>query len=72
MKDWFKVFGLSFFSDKSAERAPQYGFVSIVLSIMLSVLFFMFGFMDYSKKKELLLFPRSIKSLFATRFRMPI
>ena len=45
MKDWFKVFGLSFFSDKSAERAPQYGFVSIVLSIMLSVLFFMFGFM---------------------------
>ena len=60
MKDWFKVFGLSFFSDKSAERAPQYGFVSIVLSIMLSVLFFITKI------------PRSIESLFATRFRMPI
>lgn len=46
MKDWLKVFGLSFFSDKNADDAPRYGFVSVVLSIVLSFVFFMFGFMS--------------------------
>lgn len=45
MKDWFKVFGSSFFSDKNAEKAAQYGFSSVVLAILLSFAFFMFGFM---------------------------
>ena len=45
MKDWFKVFGSSFFSDKNAEKAAQYGFASVVLAILLSFAFFLFGFM---------------------------
>lgn len=43
--DWFKVFGLSFFNNKLAARSAKYGFVSVVLAIALSFLFFMFGFM---------------------------
>jgi len=44
MKEWLKVFGLGFFNDRLAEKSAGYGFVSIVLSIVFSFVFFMFGF----------------------------
>lgn len=45
MVEWLKVFGLGFFNDRLAAKAASYGFVSIVLSIVFSFVFFMFGFM---------------------------
>lgn len=45
MAEWLKVFGLSFFNDKLAAKSAKYGFVSVVLTIALSFVFFMFGFM---------------------------
>lgn len=45
MTEWFKVFGLSFFNDKLAAKSANYGFASVVLTILLSFVFFMFGFM---------------------------
>ena len=44
MIEWLKVFGLGFFNDRLAAKAAKYGFVSIVLTIVLSFVFFMFGF----------------------------
>ncbi len=45
MTEWLKVFWLSFFNDKLAAKSAKYGFVSVVLAIVLSFVFFMFGFM---------------------------
>ncbi len=45
MTEWLKVFGLSFFNDKLAAKSAKYGFTSVVLAIVLSFVFFMFGFM---------------------------
>lgn len=45
MAEWFKVFGLGFFNDKLAAKSAKYGFVSVFLTIVLSFVFFMFGFM---------------------------
>lgn len=45
MAEWLKVFGLSFFNDKLAAKSAKYGFTSVVLAIVLSFVFFMFGFM---------------------------
>ncbi len=45
MREWLKVFGLGFFNDKLAAKSAGYGFVSIVLSIVFSFVFFMFGFL---------------------------
>ncbi len=45
MVEWLKVFGLGFFNDKLAAKSAKYGFASIVLTIVLSFVFFMFGFM---------------------------
>lgn len=45
MTEWLKVYFLSFFSDKFADKSAKYGFVSVFLTIVLSFVFFMFGFM---------------------------
>lgn len=45
MIEWLKVYGLSFFNDKLAAKSAKYGFVSVFLTIVLSFVFFMFGFM---------------------------
>lgn len=44
MKEWLKIFGLSFFSDKIASRSAKRGFVIVFVSLFLSFLFFMFGY----------------------------
>lgn len=44
MKNWFKTFGLSFFSDRIAGEAAKYGFAIIFLSLLLSFVFFMTGY----------------------------
>lgn len=45
MIEWVKIYFLSFFSDRLAEKSAKYGFASVFLSIVLSFVFFMFGFM---------------------------
>ncbi len=45
MLEWLKVYFLSFFNDKLAAKSAKYGFVSVFLTIILSFVFFMFGFM---------------------------
>ncbi len=45
MSEWLKIYFLSFFNDKLAAKSAKYGFVSVFLSIVLSFVFFMFGFM---------------------------
>lgn len=45
MKEWLKVFGLGFFDDRLAAKSGTHGFFSVFLAIVLSFLFFMFGFM---------------------------
>lgn len=45
MAEWLKAFGLGFFSDRLAARSSKFGFVSVVIAIVLSFVFFMFGFM---------------------------
>lgn len=45
MAEWFKIYFLSFFNDKLAAKSAKYGFVSVFFTIVLSVVFFMFGFM---------------------------
>lgn len=44
MKGWIKFFGLSFFSDKIATEAVKRGFSSIALALLLSFIFFLFGY----------------------------
>ena len=44
MKSWLKFFGLSFFSDKIASEAVKRGFVSVALALLLSFVFFLFGY----------------------------
>lgn len=43
MKEWFKFFGLSFFSDKIAKQAPRRGLGNILLSAVLGALFLILG-----------------------------
>lgn len=45
MVEWLKIYFLSFFSDRLAAKSAKYGFVSVFLTIVLSFVFFMFGFM---------------------------
>ncbi len=45
MKEWLKIYFLSFFNDRLAAKSAKYGFVSVFLTIVLSFVFFMFGFM---------------------------
>lgn len=45
MKEWLKIYFLSFFNDRLAANSAKYGFVSVFLTIVLSFVFFMFGFM---------------------------
>lgn len=45
MAEWLKVYFLGFFNDKLAAKSIKYGFVSVFLSIILSFVFFMYGFM---------------------------
>ncbi len=44
MKKWLKFFGLSFFLNKQAGKAPKFGFGSVLLAILLSMIFFLFGY----------------------------
>lgn len=44
MKKWIKFFGLSFFINKEAEKAPKFGLGSVLLAILLSMIFFLFGY----------------------------
>ena len=44
IKEWLKFFGLSYFSDKQASCAPQFGFIAVVLNIVLAFVFFMCGY----------------------------
>lgn len=44
MKKWIKFFGLSFFVNKEAEKAPKFGFGSVLLAMLLSMIFFLFGY----------------------------
>lgn len=44
MKKWMKFFGLSFFSNKEAEKAPKFGFGYVLLAVLLSMVFFLFGY----------------------------
>ena len=43
-KEWLKFFGLSFFSDKQASSATNFGFIAIVLNIVLAFVFFWGGY----------------------------
>lgn len=45
MAEWFKIFFLSFFNDRLAAKSAKYGFTSVFLTMALSCVFFMFGFM---------------------------
>ncbi len=45
MAEWLKVYFLSFFNDRLADKSAKYGFVSVFLTIVFSFVFFMFGFM---------------------------
>lgn len=45
MAEWLKIYFLSFFNDRLAAKSAKYGFVSVFLTIVLSFVFFMFGFM---------------------------
>ena len=45
MAEWIKVFLLSFFNDRLAAKSAKYGFAPIFITIVLSFVFFMFGFM---------------------------
>lgn len=45
MKEWLKIYFLSFFNDRLAAKSAKYGFISVFLTIVLSFVFFMFGFM---------------------------
>lgn len=44
MKDWFKFFGLSFFSDKVARDAHNHGFAAVIIALVLAFLFYLFGY----------------------------
>ncbi len=44
MKKWIKFFGLSFFLNKEAEKAPKFGFGSVLLAMILSLVFFLTGY----------------------------
>lgn len=44
MKKWLKFFGLGYFSDKIAADAPKFGFTSVLLSILLALVFYLFGY----------------------------
>jgi len=44
-KDRLKFFGLSYFSDKIARTAPQFGFGTLCLGLILSFLFFFCGYL---------------------------
>lgn len=44
MKKWIKFFGLGFFINKEAEKAPKFGLGSVLLAILLSMVFFLFGY----------------------------
>lgn len=44
IKKWLKFFGLSFFSDNIAGQAPNFGFTSVILVLILSFFFFLFGY----------------------------
>ena len=44
MKKWVKFFTLSFFSNKIAKQAINYGVASIFLALLLSYVFFLLGF----------------------------
>ena len=44
MIEWFKFFGLSFFSNKHARCAGHYGVGSILLTLLLAIVFFYFGY----------------------------
>lgn len=44
MKDLFKFFGLSFFSDKIAREARNRGFAVVIVSLVLAFMFFLFGY----------------------------
>ncbi len=45
MKEWLKIYFLSFFNDRLAAKSAKYGFASVFLTIVLSFVFFLFGFM---------------------------
>jgi len=45
MAEWLKIYFLSFFNDRLAAKSANYGFISVFLNIVLSFVFFMFGFM---------------------------
>ena len=45
MKEWLKIYFLSFFNDGFAAKSAKFGFVSVFLTIVFSFVFFMFGFM---------------------------
>lgn len=44
MKKWLKFFGLSFFLNKEAEKAPRFGLGSALLAIVFAMVFFLFGY----------------------------
>lgn len=44
MKKWIKFFGSSFFLNKEAEKASKFGLGSVLLAILLSMTFFLFGY----------------------------
>lgn len=44
IKQWFKTYCLGFFSDKIAQDAPKFGFGCVILSLVLSFLFILFGY----------------------------
>ncbi len=44
IKQWFKTYGLGFFSDRIAKDAPKFGFTGVFLSLLLSFLFILFGY----------------------------
>lgn len=44
MKKWMKFFGLSFFSNQEAEKAPKFGLGFVLLAVLLSMIFFLFGY----------------------------
>ena len=47
-KDWLKVFGLSFFSDKIASRAAKKGATLIIISLIFTFVFFFCGYLGAS------------------------
>ncbi len=44
IKQWFKTYGLGFFSDNIAKDAPKFGFTGVFLSLLLSFLFILLGY----------------------------